>query len=171
MSAEQRAEKAAPSLVDAYRFRASLFKWLLRSFALGVAGCIALLGIVLPTVSTLAGMLAALLFILFVVCWAIALTRFFQFMLSRRSYYKRLPAAERATAYNAELRRRGAPGWYIRMHRAGRTAYGGAVLVVAIALAILRPFPGDSHFGLRMSLFIPAFLGTLGVLWYLRTRS
>ena len=45
-----------------------------------------------------------------------------------------------------------------------------AVIVVALALVILRPFPGDSHFGLRMSLFIPPFLSTLDVLWYLRTR-
>jgi hypothetical protein len=45
-----------------------------------------------------------------------------------------------------------------------------AVIVVALALVILRPFPGDSHLGLRMSLFIPPFLSTLDVLWYLRTR-
>ena len=171
MSVEKRARQAAPTLEDAYRFRASLSKWFLCTFALGVGGCMALVGIMFQTIATLAGVLAGLLFILFVACWAIALIRLVQFIMARRAYYKRLPAAERPTAYNDELGKRGAPAWYMRMHRTGRTAYVGAVLAVAIALALLRPFPGDSHFALRMSLFIPAFLATLGVLWFLRTRN
>ena len=71
-------------------------------------------------------------------------------------------------AYTQELRSRSAPEWYVRMGRGGRVAYVAGVFLVATAVVLLRPFPGDPHFGFRLGLFTASFLAVLIVVWRLR---
>jgi hypothetical protein len=124
---------------------------------------------VAPTLLTPAVILAVLFFILGLLSLGFMVLRYIQWLLARRTYFRHLPPFERKAARDAELKRRGAPLWYIGSSRAVRTGYGIAVLAVAVGVVLIRPFPGDSNFGLRIAIYSLAFFAAVVILWRLRS--
>jgi hypothetical protein len=139
----------------------------------GVASAGAFVAVVIgyvavPALATPATLFAGLFLGLVVVSLIMMLFRMAQYFLFRNSYYNRLPPDERKAAHDDELRSRHAPSWYLRLGRAGRLAYVLGVFLVATAVFLIRPFPGDPYFALRIVLFAGAFLIVVAGFWRLR---
>lgn len=151
------------------RARSSFANWALLTIGCSAGASVAVVigYIVLPALATPATLLAGLFLCLFVVSVVMMLFRMAQYFFFRHAYYKRLPATERKGAYADELRSRHAPDWYIRLGRTGRIGYVLGIFLVATAVVLIRPFPGDSQFALRMTLFIATFVVVLAVFWSL----
>jgi hypothetical protein len=150
--------------------RGSFADWALRLIGSAIGFSIAVVagGIVFPRLLTPAFLVAAVFLGLTVISLVMMLFRMAQYFVFRRAYYGQIPPGDRKEAYTQELRSRHAPEWYVRMGRGGRVAYVAGVFLVATAVVLLRPFPGDPHFGLRLGLFTASFLVVLVVLWRLR---
>jgi hypothetical protein len=149
--------------------RASFAKWALRTIgsSVGVSVAVFLGYIAFPALTTPATLVAGLFLCLFVVSVAMMLFRMAEYFLFRHAYYRQLPPTERKAAYDAELRSHHAPGWYVRLGRTGRLGYVLGVFLVATAVMLIRPFPGDEHFALRMALFVAAFVVVVAGFWLL----
>jgi hypothetical protein len=121
-------------------------------------------------VATLPAVLSVFFFVLGFVCCLIMLIRLTQWIFVRHAYFARMPSDKRAVAYEEELRRRGAPEWWIHAGRCRRMAYLTGVIAVASAFVVIRPFPGESHFLLRSIVFLAALVAVILVALRFRTR-
>ncbi len=144
-----------------------------RGIALMVGGLAAsiLAALLLPPSNTLAAVVLIVWVLFAVPIIVMMVLRFAQWVISRHAYYRTFSSQERAAAYDEELRRRGAPRWYLKWSRRERAAYTIAVFLWALSLAILHPFPGDSHFAIRLSLWALLFFGTFAYLLRARRKS
>lgn len=150
--------------------RRAFVRWATRSFLLTAAAVLsAIVGwVLIPALSGVASVGIVIFLALALGSFVLMVVRAVQWVFSRSKYYRGLPATDRTLAYTQELRSRGAPEWYIGMNRRTRLAYIAGVFVVAAAVALIRPFPGDSQFGLRMALFGATFLMTIVFFWRIR---
>jgi hypothetical protein len=151
------------------RARGSFANWALLTIGCSAGASVAVVigYVVLPALATPATLLAGLFLCLFLVSVVMMLFRMAQYFFFRHAYYKQLPATERKAAYDAELRSRHAPGWYVRLGRTGRLGYVLGVFLVATAVMLIRPFPGDEHFAVRMAGFVAAFIVVVAGFWLL----
>ncbi len=156
MSQDERRQRSNERMTQSYdRF----FRWGGRSLGFtGAAFVPAIVGFVLlPAFSGLATALIVILLLLSLVCLIISIVCVSQLLIARYAYHRQFSPSEWKAAYNEEIRRRGAPGWYIRASTRGRAAFWVAVGALAAGVGGLWQLVGAPRFGF-------AHLGYLGIL-------
>ena len=142
-------------------------KWGLRSFYLIIAGqaCVIVM-LVAPSLQTPALLIGVLLLLLGLVSFVMMTIRGVQWYWARHRYYRTLSHADRSSAYENELRSRGAPGWYRRLSPQGRSLYLVGVFGICIAIGSIAL----AHEGPWAIAIFAAIIAGVGVIGWLAGR-